>query len=171
MQDLPVVHTDTDVAALVVLIAIEATKVFERTIAGNLHLIAIGNADATGTAPLVFGGALVGASFDKAVFAQFLLYLPFAFVLKLHNDTISCEQIFVLVETDKHGTSYGPGRTVGGTRIPRQGEEVTTGNLHTILMDDAFYGFVACRVLSLLERTIEIKTVHLPLALPACVGL
>ena len=114
---------------------------------------------------MVFGGALVGASFDKAVFAQFLLYLVFALVLELHDDTISCEQVLVLVETDEHGTSYGPGCAVGGTRIPRQGEEVTTGDLHAILMDDTFDTFIPRRVLSFLERTIEIKTVHLPLTL------
>ena len=42
---------------------------------------------------------------------------------------------------------------------------MTTGNLHAILKDDTFHGFVACRVLSLLERTIEIKTMHLTLTL------
>ena len=165
MQDLPVVHTDADVAALMVLIAIEATKVFERTIVSNLYLIAKGDTDAGCTAPLVFGGALIGTSFDKTVFAQFLLYLLFAFVLELHDNAIASEEILMLGETNQHGTSHRPLRTIGSTRIPGQGEEVTAGDLHSILTNDAFHSLVARGRLPLLEHSIEVQAMHLPLSL------
>ena len=121
MQYLPVAYRDAYMSSLMVLVAVEAAQVAERSVCVYLHFVHM--ADATAGSPPLFHLPVGGSSFTglcKAVLAQYLgsgAFLLAAFG-KFHYNATACYDVFVGGQLHQDASPFGPDRAVGSTWIP-----------------------------------------------------
>ena len=134
-------------AALMILIAVVATYVLQRTVGQDAHLVHAQNA-----APLASEGCcralsgcrrrlLLPVGEGEAVFSQSFLFLLFflALGLEVHHDAVAGYEVFVRAQLHDDAAALGPFRSVGGARVPRQREVVSAGEHRRSVVDDALF--------------------------------
>ena len=123
MQSLVVSNRNTDMTALVVLVAIQPAYETETSVFVHFHFIDVADA-ATFTIPMLYFGAVLGllSLLYKPVFSQSFWRFGlefFCFFGKFHYDTIAGYDVFVFGKSDDETASFGPDAAVSSTRVPR----------------------------------------------------